>query len=327
MSQNLIFDADYPREILIKEQGRRFPEGIAFLRNWHFEDAARWSRAQAASLAVERAMFPVASELLVDVRVFNASKDNPKTVTVESVGNAPRHYVFSTSHTQQIIVATPQFDEVSPRAELVFHVDKLESPYELGLSNDDRLLGISIRAMSVYERRPAFRLDQSATEDLAVHLISGWSTPEPNGTWSIAAVAEIGLEHRHIRNASGIDLAFGVMPRLATNPPLDVRISCNSREIQCLSFASGGDHITRVMFNEVDLMGEDQRIRIEMENLISPAELGLSTDGRRLGICLKRVDPVCPHVNATLPSNNRADVKSAKTRTRRTSRAAALRRV
>lgn len=294
MSSYFIFDADYPRRLLLEGHEKAFPEGVGLLRNWHFEDPVCWSRGPLASLAVEQVKFPSPVELILEVEVFNASEENPKTLTVESFGNSARHYVFTTSERRRIVVVTPRFEVRSPPGEIVFRLDKIESPFQIGLAMDDRMLGLAIHAISTIEDWAILPFDLTAPADVGEYLVSGWSVPEANGIWTDADIAEIRLERGRISEVIGVDLTFDVMSRPDTAPPLTIKVSCNGSEIETHSLASGEDLKLRVPFTTAPLLAEDQQIRIEMENLASPAELGRSTDGRRLGVFLKRIDPVYP---------------------------------
>lgn len=289
-----IFDANYPREGLTPQAARDFPEGIRFGKSWHFDDPACWSRAPAASLVVDRAIFPVPCELLVEVVVFNATVDRPKTVTVTSRNNVPRRYMCSTPERRRMIVKTPAFDGSSTHGEIIFHVDKLESPFQVGLSQDDRLLGLAVLTVSVHDQEPTLPLDLCGAQQVPANLVTGWSTPEAHGIWTDCDVAELLFERRQLANAIGVDLAFVPMLRPSTLRPFEIRFSCNDRELECVRPTPGDPHVTRIMFNEATVLGDDQWIRIQMSNVVSPLELGLSADDRRLGICLQRVDPIYP---------------------------------
>jgi hypothetical protein len=291
---HFIFDADHPREALAPASASNFPKGIRFSKFWHFEDPACWSRAPAASLVVDRLMFPVPHDLLVEVIVFNATKDRPKTITVTSHNNVPRRYVCCTSGRRRMIVKTPDFEGGSTQGEIFLHIDKLESPFQVGLSQDDRMLGLSVLAISVHDDEPTLPLDLCGAEHPPASLVTGWSTPEAHGIWTETDVAELLFERRQLANAIGVDLAYVPMNRPSAVPPVEIRFSCNGHEMKCVRPAPGAPHVTRIMFNEATLLGDDQCIRIEMNNVMSPAELGLSADERRLGLCLQRIEPVYP---------------------------------
>lgn len=116
--------------------------GIFMGRGWHADRGYPWSRAHSCSLLFDLSKVKAGSELHLLLQGFNVGPHAPKKVRIHSPGHEDQHVLLEQSIPQAIIVRVPS-DPLHP--EVVFSINVLESPADLGVSADTRLLGLSIR--------------------------------------------------------------------------------------------------------------------------------------------------------------------------------------
>jgi len=122
-------------------------------------------------------------------------------------------------------------------------------------------------------------------------LKSGWSGPESGGTWSIGRRAEINLA---IRDQSG-DVKITLEGAAFLPPPLDpqeVRIEANGVPIGEMTFSSNNRGLPHQFTIPRTVVAGSQGyvvLAFVIERTLSPADVGQSTDGRKLGINLRKL--------------------------------------
>jgi len=125
-------------------------------------------------------------------------------------------------------------------------------------------------------------------------LATGWSVPEPWGTWSEGPVAKILLDLSDISFAKGATIEFDTMPFLPSSLIMQrVRVSTNDSAIAEWIFsqdemAQGWKAVPRSIRIEVKDFGLEGRVVLEftIEKPVSPQEAGLSQDTRKLGFAI-----------------------------------------
>ncbi len=136
---------------------------------------------------------------------------------------------------------------------------------------------------------------QLGSPDLA-KLASGWSTPEPWGTWSEGDSAELRLD----LVPGDADLQFiltGSAFVSPGHPRQRVRVLLNDTPLGLITYSEGADNQARrirVPHALAATVGAGARLRFEFPDATSPAALGQSIDARRLafGIASLRVEDV-----------------------------------
>jgi len=122
-------------------------------------------------------------------------------------------------------------------------------------------------------------------------LKSGWSGPEPSGTWSIGRRAEINLS---IRDQSG-DVKITLEGVAFLPPHLDpqeVRVEANGVPIGEMTFTSKNKEIPHQFTIPRAVVARSQGyvvLAFVIERTLSPADVGQNTDGRKLGINLRKL--------------------------------------
>jgi len=126
----------------------------------------------------------------------------------------------------------------------------------------------------------------SATGEGIGFLLSGWSTPEPWGTWSDGDSAAILLGLPALPKS---DLALSIEGSAFVSdkhPTQEVEVLVNRRSVESLKYTMPS-RVVRVVKIPRELASQNDGrllIQFEFKNPKSPAELGLSGDGRRLGL-------------------------------------------
>jgi hypothetical protein len=122
-------------------------------------------------------------------------------------------------------------------------------------------------------------------------LKSGWSGPEPGGTWSIDRRAEINVS---IKNQSG-DVKITLEGAAFLPPTLDpqeVRVEANGVPIGEMTFTSKNKDIPHQFTIPRTVIARSQGyvvLAFVFARTLSPADVGQSADSRKLGIILRRL--------------------------------------
>jgi hypothetical protein len=128
-------------------------------------------------------------------------------------------------------------------------------------------------------------------------LKTGWSTPEPWGTWSIGQRAEIGLP---ITEPNG-DIAITIEASAFLAPPAadsqEVNIEVNGVPIGRMSFSAKNYELTKqfTVPRFVIAQSTTSLVTFIVAHPRSPIDFGLSADNRKLGWGLRKItllDPI-----------------------------------
>ncbi len=117
-------------------------------------------------------------------------------------------------------------------------------------------------------------------------LVVGWSTPENWGTWSLGPQAKLRLPLRGRTGVWRIVISGKAFGRPGSMAPVHVRIGQESDSLEWVLPANV------VVRNEIELdcRGTDITLRLSLPEAISPRELGLGADSRKLGFGLVSLD-------------------------------------
>jgi hypothetical protein len=137
----------------------------------------------------------------------------------------------------------------------------------------------------------AHRLEQTIAFQLPVvdarMLKSGWSPPESWGVWSNGATAELSV----LAEAKiGGDVAITLEADAYAPPPITaqaVRMEVNGHHVGELSFVRGTSSKTVTVSEQIATRNNPIQIALHIASPRSPAELGLGTDTRKLGLGLR----------------------------------------
>lgn len=180
--------------------------------------------------------------------------------------------------------------------DIVVQNAKLYCPAQHENSSDHRFLGLKLYWMHV-ERNQTISIDDpidfTSKGEGKHHLGSGWSNPEPAGTWTVDERARLRLT---------LDRSFG--PTIAVELTLTPFAPSGHTQMITLVAASTRRRFTFDLHQLETIVvpidnpasGTDNEIDIEFRiaEPISPLECGLSTDERRLGLMLNRLRLIDP---------------------------------
>ena len=130
-------------------------------------------------------------------------------------------------------------------------------------------------------------LDFSSSGNASEFMAFGWSAPEQWGTWTDGPRAELIFR---LTPPPVKDVVLSVMVSAFVSdhhPSLDVDVFVNGHILARWSFANGQNVGERQIIIPLNIAKEPTlRVDFRMYDPKSPAELGLSTDGRELGLSM-----------------------------------------
>jgi acyl-CoA synthetase (AMP-forming)/AMP-acid ligase II/acyl carrier protein len=135
-------------------------------------------------------------------------------------------------------------------------------------------------------------------------LVVGWSTPENWGTWSLGPHAKLRLPLSGRTGVWRIVISGMVFGRPDSMAPVHVRVGQESDSLEWVLPANV------VVQNEIELdcRGTDITLRLSLPKAISPRELGLGPDSRKLGFGLVSLDierkPLTSFIKKIFPLNH-----------------------
>lgn len=262
--------------------------GISLGGNWYSGDGHIWSRAKTSSLRIDSSIIRPGTWISMRFEVFNSSTETPKILCIRSSGHPTIERRVAPPFPAKILMRTPKDPAQS---EIFLELDTLDSPSKVGVSIDERRLGIRILDVQVLAGEPKLPLEFTSSEARNIYLSSHWASPDPTGTWSIGRHAKIVLlpELRPSRGAPQLCLDFGVLPRPDDMGPLEVSVFLNDTEAARWSCVAGEQMPRALNLNNHWVAGRPLHIDFVFDSLASPLELGVNEDRRDLGIFLQRV--------------------------------------
>lgn len=151
--------------------------------------------------------------------------------------------------------------------------------------------GPPLRAAAIIGSRPASAAPLRFTSDGngGAHLLHGWWAPEAWGTWSEGDSASVALDLPK-PPVSDLELVIEGHAFLdPKHPAQKIHVSVNRKRLATLDYVLGRDEpVRRVRIPQALAGARNGRLllRFDFANPASPASVGLSADGRRLGLGL-----------------------------------------
>ena len=199
---------------------------------------------------------------------------------------------------QEWRIELPTLVPVDGAVDLTLAVGEPRSPHELGWSDDERQLGILLRAVTLEEVDHSLQLGEevafsqgSGAERL---LGEGWSALEPTGVWTVGERANLVFKLTP-RSPGDVELMLAVEPFvMPAHRELEVEVHANGQHVATRTFRHRravlrrGPQALRAVV-PASVIGETGRAVIELRLIepASPRDLGLSDDSRRLGLHMR----------------------------------------
>jgi hypothetical protein len=274
--------------------------GIAYFRGWNGASAPVWSRDAEAVLRVDTTRFAQPVALALRVATFNADTNPSKTLHIRSDGHAPVAVCIARRGIQTVLVHTPVMAAGAAFGCVTLSLESPQSPVHLGLSQDDRMLGIQIVDIREDVAPVSLPIDLRRPDAGTAVLGGGWDRiEEGTGVWSLTAAPQIVLPaHLDLTDIPALAFDVDTLPRPADHPPLQVEVWSANRRVAVWDFAQASSG-TRICPVVPSLTGEAVGITFVMEGQASPAMLGINADPRMLGLLIRNI------ASAPLPEETR----------------------
>jgi hypothetical protein len=280
---------------------------------WSWPDASGvWTDGDRARLDLELKADPLSDAVVVlDVVPFLTPEHAELTVDVRSLDTQIAHHVFRHDDVEGRLVLRlpPSVRDDRGRVVVDFHLDEPASPFDLGMSSDERRLGLHLNSLTFGEpdgRIDAIRVeavDRSLAVGQAVSFIAGsdakrflgdgWSGLEPTGVWTNGHRARIILQ-LPAEAGTDLELVLGSHAYITPgHPVLEVVFTARNERLGARLFRHGVRSRVVPIPLTIPLTGAvvDTQGRvvldIEIDHPVSPKELGVGSDARLLGLHLK----------------------------------------
>ncbi|MBS0639356.1 MAG: glycosyltransferase [Proteobacteria bacterium] len=171
---------------------------------------------------------------------------------------------------------------------LNLHVPMPYNPAAIGVSEDDRVLGIGVQAVGIFPlQAPVFacneliRVQRGMAGDRL--LSAGWHRPEAWGCWSMAPTASLHLAFDSVL-AGALSLELNLAPPLADQT---LMVVVNNVALPAQEVRNGLNIWT--LPPRCYLGRFEMQIGLVVERTVCPADDGLSNDNRSLGVGLRSI--------------------------------------
>jgi hypothetical protein len=264
--------------------------GIYLDRNWHLSSQPVWSRSLAATLAVSVEAFRDPVPLIVRLHVFNAKPTQPRTLTIASAGHPDQIVHVTTQDKISIKVMTPIHADGAQYSPITLALDTISSPIFDGISSDERYLGLEISGIEQATFVVETPIDCTVPERVAPVLGTGWADPDTDsGVWTLGTKAYLILPgYMKPSGLVRLTLDATILERPAEQPPLVIDLICDERPVTTWHLPpDNAGNLSCALPGWTENM--DYRIRLQLTDVLPPAELELSSDTRLLGLHLRRI--------------------------------------
>lgn len=278
-------------------EARDFEEiaaGIAYYRGWHTGSDPVWSRGGDATLRIDATLFPEPVKIVVELKAFHCDADMPSSLTISSDGHEDVTIAEPVRTPQFVTFQTPVMAPGAKWGFVRLHSNAPSvSPYQLGLSIDERLLGFRIVPVGIDVPTLSFPVDLGDGGVARMLLARGWDEIEPEtGVWSLSdAPCLVFPAYLDLSHAKALRFDVQVLPRPDDRPPLEVEIWTVNACVGSVDFRDR-DAASLLCPLEGCRPGADLEVTFKLSDLASPAELGVSADTRILGLLLRSIDLV-----------------------------------
>ena len=280
IAAHTLFDMPLPRPELVP--------GIHYAEGWHTFDKPILSYRRKASISVAAAAFPEPVPVAISLAVFGAAATRPRRLRIDSPGHAPVDLPVVTDAPITTTIQTPRHEPGAEWTSFTIEIDRIDSPVGLGVSSDERALGVRITALEPGARSLTWPLRFTDPGICRSVLKGGWAEPDPeNGIWSTGSHAQMVLpgylnpDHAPARE---LGLRLSVLPRPPGLRPLQLAVIGDSAPL----WRGALSETTPVLRIPVGnwTANADYTLSLIFGNILTPAALGINTDMRQLGLQL-----------------------------------------
>jgi hypothetical protein len=305
-------DRNYDDLALIDESGfdvARSGAGASFVEGWSIpEHTGRWSEGRFALLAfrVQEGRIGDRVQLRLSVSPYLPFDTSRLDATVWA-GCQLQSWSFSSAVEdpgQRTLDGRLLSWKGKPVLIVAIAFGKMLSAEERWEAGDHRGLGLYLRKVQVVSERLGPVLNRPLRFDelnsgIAAWL--GWGDAEPSGRWTVSDNAELRFrlpEARRAVRSVRLDV-LSVFAASAGGQVVDVQLNGRSAQQTKLPVAASSDQIGSLPGGFIDIeippnipSGALIEISLAISTPVSPASLGLSNDGRRLGLLVKEICPL-----------------------------------
>jgi hypothetical protein len=275
------------------------------------EEAGTWTNGPRASLAARLVEWPADDMILqIAAHPFLVKHRHPSlAVDVLANGVVVDRWSYRYPGDNSRVIRSARIPAsllaASPVLKIELQIDQPAVPSALGISTDDRQLGLFVSSVSFLSERdrlqqagavvtPGTFLDFRPNGRGAAYQAEGWSLPEEAGTWTNGPRAS--LAARLVEwPADGMILQIAAYPFLVRgrHPSLAVEVLANGAVVDRWSYRYPGDNgrVIRSARIPASLLAASPVLKIELQidQPAVPAALGISTDDRQLGLFVSSV--------------------------------------
>lgn len=269
--------------------GPELAGGLRLGRNWYRTAGDGWSSAPECSLVFEAQAFAEPVPMLLDIAVFNARPGDPRMVQIDSPGHPPVTLRVDSPATVPVLVHSPRHAPGALCSEMTLRIDRIASPSQLGMSTDDRLLGLRVLGALRHDAAVAFPLGMAHPAVADICCAEGWAPPEAGGVWSIAPVSRLILPRVLRCDAAVLGFDLSVLPRPDGAPPLGVTLEVDGRVMARAGFHAAPPGPWLCPLRGGWQVGEPLELTFRLADLRTPQDLGINVDTRPLGVFLRRI--------------------------------------
>jgi hypothetical protein len=275
------------------------------------EEAGTWTNGPQASLAARLVEWP-ADDMILQIAAYPfLVKDRHPSLAVEVLANGvvvdrwSYRYPGDNARVIRSARIPASLLAASPVLKIELQIDQPVVPMAMGISTDDRQLGLFVSSVSFLSERdrlqqagavvtPGTFVDFRPNGRGAAYQAEGWSLPEEAGTWTNGLRAS--LAARLVEwPADGMILQIAAHPFLVKgrHPSLAVEVLVNGVVVDRWSYRYPRDNarVIRSARIPASLLAASPVLKIELQidQPVVPMAMGISTDDRQLGLFVSSV--------------------------------------
>jgi hypothetical protein len=272
-----------------------------------------WTDESQAKLII-RLPVPVRSDLELVAKMYAMTNGHqPQEVDLGINGKKVERWTFTSYglNERSAVIPANLLERDRPLV-ITFHVLYGVAPSAINSTSDDRLLGIGIKELRIYEKGSWLKFEEekikAQTEALRPYmlgstiqfcpgcagfgqmiLLSGWSQPESWGTWTDESQASLIIRlPASIR--SDLELVAKMYAMTNGRQPQEVDLGINGKKVERWTFTSYGVN-ERSAFIPANFLERDRPLVITFHVLyrVAPSAISSSSDVRLLGIGIKEL--------------------------------------
>ncbi len=267
-------------------------------KGWSYlEDGFVWTVRQNALLTLPITTAPSSPVILkAKLRSFLAEgKIDKQTVHVLINGQKAGTWLINKPgfQDQSLIIPARLFTD-STRLVIIFNTPDATSPADAGYINDRRTLGIAVHSIVLSELIPyqwGLEIQFGKKGNAQPYQSKGWGGPENALTWSIGKNATLTIPIDMVPKSS-ITLKANLMAFLYPNKVNEQKVDVlvNGHMVGTWVISKPGFHEQTLIIPKKFLKGSNRMvITFNTPDAASPAQLGISSDKRVLGIAMRTI--------------------------------------